>query len=162
MKIQTDWLDIPNAAGYQVNYKGEVRRIYKRANPKILSQWVKDSKWLFVKVKINGIFKDIAVHKLMSMAFKLDGIGPIVYHVNGCTHDNHVNNLRYITRKELGKLTGAKSNRKPVARTNGIDIVYYSSARAAAKNNYCSHQTVTDACNGKTKSNCTGYQFAWA
>lgn len=91
--------------------------------------------------------------------------GCVPYHINGCQEDNYVNNIGYITRRELGKRTGAKSRRKPVAKIgkDGEVVEVYPSARAAARENFMSYQTVTDRCNGKRKSAFApdGYAYAW-
>jgi len=76
-----------------------------------------------------------------------------------------VNNIKYIRRKELGRLTGAKSKRQPVAKidSNGEIVEVYSSAQECARQNYMSYQTVMDRCNGKCKSAFApdGYAYAW-
>ena len=91
--------------------------------------------------------------------------GCVPYHKNGALTENHINNIAYINRKELGKITGQKSRRKPVAKINdsGNIVEVYPSARAAARENFMSYQTVIDRCNGKTKSTFAsdGFAYAW-
>lgn len=51
-------------------------------------------------------------------------------------------------------MTGALSSRRPVEKVdmNGAVVEVYSSARAAARANHMSYQTVLDRCNGKVKN----------
>lgn len=79
--------------------------------------------------------------------------GQVPYHKNGDLKDNWVGNIGFTSRKELGRKTGAASGRVPVAKVTpeGEVVAVYSSARAAAKANHMSYQTVLDRCNGKVK-----------
>ena len=76
-----------------------------------------------------------------------------------------MNNIAYISKKELGKKTGAQSRRQPVAKisSDGEIVETYTSAREAARQNYMSYQTVIDRCNGKCKSAFApdGFAYAW-
>lgn len=78
---------------------------------------------------------------------------------------DHINNIAYIPRQELGKLTGYSSRNKIVVKLDscGQDVEYYRSAREAAKKNFLSRQAITDRCNGKTKRGPApdGYEYAW-
>lgn len=91
--------------------------------------------------------------------------GCVPYHINGCQNDNYVQNIRYIKRSDLGKITGAKSRRKPVVKidSSGEMVEFYSSAREAARKNYMSYQTIIDRCNGKCKTALApdGFAYAW-
>ena len=62
-------------------------------------------------------------------------------------------------------MTGSISRRKTVAKINrsGEIIEVYPSARAAARDNFMSYQTVIDRCNGKVKSTFApdGFAYVW-
>lgn len=119
-----------------------------------------------VKLTLDGKGKDITVISIMARTF----LGPapegqVPYHKNGMQSENHINNIAYIDKKKLGKLTGAKAKRQPVAKidSNGVIVEVYPSARTAAKKNFMCYQTITDRCNGKRKSAFApdGYAYAW-
>lgn len=78
----------------------------------------------------------------------------VAYHRNGDLADNCLHNIAFATPKELGTKTGAQSSRRPVAKVDksGEVVSVYPSARAAARANHMSYQTVLDRCNGKVKN----------
>lgn len=87
----------------------------------------------------------------------------VPYHKDGIKSNNYIHNIAYISRRELGKRSGAKAKRMPVAKLNrfGNIIEVYKSAREAARQNYCSYQTIIDRCNGKVKKPFGNIDFAW-
>ena len=91
--------------------------------------------------------------------------GHVPYHKNGCQEDNYIQNIAYISRRDLGNLTGRNAKRQPVAKidASGEIVEVYSSARECARKNYMSYQTIIDRCNGKCKSAYApdGYAYAW-
>jgi hypothetical protein len=97
---------------------------------------------------------DVPVIKIMTDVW-LGGsrFGMVPYHKNGDLADNSVNNIGFATRKRLGKMTGAMSGRKPVAKVSeeGEIVEVYPSAREAGRRNHMSYQTVIDRCRGKVK-----------
>ena len=164
------WKDIPGYDGkYQINREGNVRRVYQSGKTRTMTPYhrkMKGSQRLVVKLTMNGKAKEEILLKLMAMTFLgAPPQGYVPYHKNGCQLDNCIHNIAYISRKELGKLTGAHSKRKSVAKINadGEIIDVYPSAREAARKNYMSHQTVMDRCNGKCISTFApdGFAYAW-
>lgn len=164
------WKNIQGYSGkYQVNRDGEIRHIYKSGKTKQMTSYCKKmsrSQRMVVKLTIDGKSKEVMVHKIVADTF----LGPcpagcVPYHKNGMQSENHIQNIAYISRQELGRLTGSRSRRKGVAKIGSIgEIVdFYSSAREAARQNYMSYQTVIDRCNGKCKSAFApdGYAYAW-
>lgn len=164
------WKNIPGYGGkYQADREGNIRRVYSSGKTKLMTSFKKKmsgSQRLVVKLTKDGKGKDEILLQLIAKTF----IGPcplgcIPYHVNGCQGDNYVQNIRYIKRSDLGKLTGAKAKRQPVVKINssGEMIEFYPSAREAAKKNYMSYQTIIDRCNGKCKSAYApdGFAYAW-
>lgn len=164
------WRDIPEYGGkYQADREGNIRRVFPSGKTRMMSQYYKKmsgSQRLVVKLTKDKKPKEETVLNVIARTF----LGPapegcVPYHKNGCQTENHLNNIAYITRKELGKLTGSASGRRPVVKIdqNGEIVDVYSSAREAARHNYLSRQCVTDRCNGKWKSAFApdGYAYAW-
>ena len=113
-----------------------------------------------------GKRKEERVHKLVGETFlRPSRPGESLRHINGIRTDNFVNNLEWMSKKELGRLTGPHSRRKPVVKinTNGDKLEFYSSAREAARENFMSYQTVMDYCNKKNKKKVApdGYVYKW-
>ena len=164
------WTNIPGFKGiYQASREGDIRRVYKNGKTRILTPYHKKmsgSQRLVVKLTINGQGREVVVMQVIARTF----LGPppeghIPVHRNGCQSDNYVNNIKYISRQQAGKIYGARSKRKAVVKIDdhGEIVEVYSSARMAAKANYMSPQTVIDRCNGKRKSPFApdGYAYAW-
>lgn len=156
--MQDIWKDIKGYKGkYQVSYQGKVRRLYKSGKTRELTPYIKkNAREIFVVgLTIDGKKKEHAVHILVAQAFLGEPeAGQVTYHKNGMIRDNWASNLEYIDRKSLGKMTGASSRRKSVAKINedGEIVDVYSSARHAARENYMSYQTIMDRCNRKVNS----------
>lgn len=162
------WKDIPGFRGkYQASVGGRVRRTYKTRGPKELCRFTRKGKQtLWVKLSLDGKSRDVKAAHLVWLTFR----GPIpeglaVRHKNGDLQDDHVNNLALIDRKSLGRMTGAKSRRRPVAKKEpwGRTVEVYASAREAARRNFMSHQTVIDLCAGKVKRGKApdGFVYQW-
>lgn len=168
---------------YYVSNLGRVKKQYKHSSY-VLTPYFKNSskkssnkRTLFVKIftdnntKENSNkrnFKQVMVHQLVAEYFlrMKPSEKHVLYHMNGVITDNRAFNLKWVTKKELGKLTGGKT--KKVRGIVKVDpdtrevIDFYKTSRQAAKENYCSYQTILDSCNGKYKRNCTGFLFRWA
>lgn len=164
------WKDIPGYEGkYQCDREGNFRRVFKSGKTRTIRPYKKngtDNKMVVHLTDEHGKTSEKLVIGIMALVF----LGPapqgyVPYHKNGALTENHINNIEYISRQELGKLTGAKSRRKAVAKidSQGEIVEVYTSARAAAKENYMSYQTIIDRCNGKVKSAFApdGYAYAW-
>ena len=164
------WKDIPDYDGkYQANTEGQVRRIYKNGKTKILTPYIKKGNRrdvYLVKLTKDKKGKEEIVLSLIARTF----LGPVPngctpYHINGCKTENNIQNIAYISIRELGKMTGAKSRKKSVAKidSTGNIVDFYSSAREAGEKNHMSGQTVSDYCNGKCKGTYApgGYAYAW-
>ena len=163
------WRDIPGYKGiYQADREGNIRRLYRNGKTRILTPYHKKmngSQRLVVKLSVNGQAREVIVIQVIARTF----LGPppeghIPVHRNGCQSDNYVNNIKYISRQQAGKIYGARSKRKAVVKIDGHGeiVEVYSSARTEAKANYMSHQTVTDRCNGKCKSPFAPDGYAYA
>ena len=164
------WKDIDGYGGkYQVDKEGRIRRVYKSGKTRLLNPYHKKmsgSQRMVVKLTMVGKSKEVIVIQIVAKTFL--GVAPkgyVAYHKNGCQSDNYLNNIAYISRKELGKKTGASSRKQSVAKISkdGEIVEFYSSARECARQNFMSYQTIIDRCNGKCKSAFApdGYAYAW-
>ena len=164
------WKDIPGYGGkYQIDQEANVRRVYASGRTRAMTPYhrkMSGSQRLVVKLTSYGKSKEEVLMRLVALAF----LGPpprgcVPYHKNGCQSDNYLNNIAYIDKRELGRMTGAMSARRPVAKIDrdGSVVEVYPSAREAARKNYMSYQTVMDRCNGKVKGAFApdGYAYAW-
>lgn len=164
------WRNIPEYNGkYQADMEGNVRRVYPSGKTRAMTPYHKKtngSQRLIVKLTYNDKSKEVTLLQIMARTF----LGPapkgcVPYHKNGCQSDNYIQNIAYISRKELGKKTGAKSRKRSVVKIDllGEIVDIYSSAREAARENYMSYQTIIDRCNRKCKSAFApdGYAYAW-
>ncbi|QQE80904.1 hypothetical protein [Alicyclobacillus sp. SO9] len=157
---------IPGYPLYEIDQFANVRRIYKTKRV-LMTQVVNSRRVPIVRLKTpDGGRKEERVHKLMQRTFLSDPKpGQVLYHKNRNRQDNCLSNLAYIDQRELGRMTGAKSRRRPVAKIDakGETVEVYSSAREAARKNWMSYQTVIDRCNGKVKKlyALDGYRYEW-
>lgn len=165
------WKNIPGYDGkYQIDINGNVQRVYPSGKTRMMTSYHKKnmggSRRLVVNLTKDGKAKEERILQLMAKTFLGDPPpGCVPYHKNGIQLDNHICNIAYISKRELGKITGAKANRKPVVKldSNGDVIAFYSSAKEAGDKNYMSKHTVSDICNDKRKSvfAADGYIYAW-
>ena len=162
------WKDVPGYSGkYQISTCGKIRRVFHSGKTRKLTPYKNKDNDLVIHLT-DAMGKRKEYHFLSLMAISFFGPAPkqcVPYHINGCKSENSIWNIRYINRKELGKLTGATSRRKPVAKLNQVGeiVEVYSSAREAARQNFMSYQTIMDYCNGKRKGTFApdGFAYAW-
>jgi hypothetical protein len=148
------WKTIDGYDGrYQVNPLGEVRRVCKRKNA-YMTAYLRRGGW-FVKLSMNRESREHKVAHLVAEAFlPKRKEGQVLWHKNGVLSDNFAGNLQWISCHDLGKKTALLADkRRTVAKVaqNGEAVGFYRSARAAARDNHMSYQTVLDRCNGKVK-----------
>lgn len=169
------WADVPGYNGTaQASRIGEVRRVWPDGMVSDYQPFTKyknkkkggPRRCRIVKLKTpGGKIKEVPVHKCVYTAFR--GIPPkdmCIHHKNGDVGDNRLDNLALITREDLGKKTGARTNR--CARILKVDqdgdiVQIYTSAREAAKREFVSYQTILDRCHGRVKNPyaLTGYTY---
>lgn len=168
--MKETWTDIPGYGGkYQIDREANVRRVYASGKARAMTPYhkkMRGSQRLVVKLTKDGKPREEILMRLVALTF----LGPppkgcVPYHKNGCQSDNYLNNIAYIDKRELGRLTGAKAGRRPVAKVDkdGHAVEVYPSARETARRNYMSYQTVIDRCNGKVKGAFApdGYAYVW-
>lgn len=157
---------IPGYDGiYEIDTFGNIEKV-KGSKCGTMKPSIKNGSLVIQLTDASGKRKWHKVYKLVQLTF----LGPappgkVVYRKNGDKLDVCVNNLAFISRQDLGRMTGAKSGRKAVLKLDEDDeiVEVYSSARKAGRENYMSYQTVMDRCNGKVKSKLApdGYRYIW-
>lgn len=160
---------IPGFEGrYEIDFFANIRRIWEKSGKRsIMSQHKKNGEMVIQLTEFDGKRKMHKVSHLMAATF-INGYkkGDSVYHVGGVKTDNTLTNLKVLDKRTLGRMTGASSSRRTVAKCkpNGEVVAFYSSAREAARKNFFSYQTIMDRCNGKVKSAVApdGYIYSWA
>ncbi len=150
---------------YEIDQFANVRRIFKTKRVLLIPTF-KNGVFVVRLMSPCGIRKEERIHKLMQKTF-MDPPKPgqVLYHRNQNRRDNCLANLAYIDKRILGRMTGAKSRRRPVAKIDKNDeiVEIYTSAREAARRNFMSYQTVMDRCNHRTKNLYApdGYRYQW-
>lgn len=141
---------IPGFEGrYSATESGKIFHHYKSVTPRELKGYLKGNSYC---VKLNG--KEYNFNRIIWETFK----GPIpegylVTRKLNILDQNYLANLQLKTKAEHGKKTGPKAKSKAVVLMdeNGNVIDSWTSARKAAKDLFCSYQTVMDYCNKKVK-----------
>ena len=164
------WKTIPGYSRYQVDREGRFRRVYPSGKTRPVKSFTKTSsrrKHHIVKlVSDEGKRRDVCVAQIVAEVFigKCPE-GMVVVHKNRCQSDNYVQNLMFMSKKELGKKFGGRASSMAVAKLDctGEIVDVYPSAREAGRQNYMAYQTIIDRCNGKCKSAFApdGYAYAW-
>lgn len=168
------WRDIPGYDGmYQVSTEGRVRKIWpKSGKATLVTPYARDrkrsaaSKAMRVHISMpDGRRVERTVISLVSDTFFGSMPGRRAVHKNGLHTDNSVRNITLMSFRDLGETFGAQANRRPVIKIDaaGEIIACYTSARAAARDNYVSYQTVIDRCNSKVQKEFAldGYSYRW-
>ena len=148
------WKDVDGYGGkYQVNPLGEIRRVCKHKT--VLLSGYQHHGDCIVKLTVNRKSKEHLVSRLVAAEFlPCPSVDLVLWHKNGVLSDNFVGNLQWISRRELGKRTALlAARRRTVAKItrDGEVVNFYPSARAAARANNMSYQTVLDRCNNRVK-----------
>lgn len=155
------WRNIPGYGGkYRASRAGDIQRVFPSGLVQDMTPYRKQSKVLrnrqFVKLTINGKSKEVAMLKIMAETWHDNKDKNFVpYHKDGIVTNNHADNIGFISRSELGKMTGHMSGkRKCVLKVDkdGNEVEVYRSAREAAKKNNMSYQTVLDRCHNRVKN----------
>lgn len=107
-----------------------------------------------ILIKIDG--KYLNLKRLMYETF-ISKIPPdyVCYIKNGIHSDLHINNIGVCSKEKLGKKTGGSTRKTRkiflIDENNNI-LQIFTSGRIAAKQLYCSYQTIYDTLNGKVKN----------
>lgn len=161
----THWKDIPGYDGkYQISVDGEVRHIWPNGKVTMLHPFRLGARGgkapktrcsaIFVRLRKDGRAYTHKVMRLMVDTF-LGGVpeGMVPYHKDGHPQNNYLRNIGFITRQELGQLTGRDSTRRCVMKVDpdGEVVDIFPSAREAARKEHVCYQTVIDRCLGRIK-----------
>ena len=164
-----EWRKIQGYGGaYEISAEGEVRTYRWRGahlatKPRAMQQYIRKPRGnnrrsgrRYVKLTDeNGKAREVPVLKLMVETWFTEPTpGMVPFHKNGDLADHCLHNIGFATREELGRMTGAKATRRPVAKINrqGEVVAIYTSARAAGRDNHISYQAIIDRCHGKVKN----------
>lgn len=111
------WVRCPSWPEYEVSANGGVRRAVRRcsAGPGARTPYMTSTGYLYVVMRRDGLKKAVGVHRLVAESF----LGPEpfpgaqVAHLDGDRLNNHVSNLRWVTRSEneRHKIAHGRSNR---------------------------------------------------
>lgn len=150
------WQSIKYDLRYQVSNFGRFRKKNPKNGYRYLKPYRKKNLYM-VKIKD----KEMNCARLVANAF----IQPLslsdrVYHKNKLESDNYYKNLKVVSLKELGKLTGYISKSQRVVEVKNNEIIRdWPSARKAAKDLFISYQTVVAYCNKKVEK--PMYSLMW-
>lgn len=158
--INEVWVTVKGYPKYKVSNLGRVKSMYK--SERILSLYVKRCYYLYVKLCNEDGVKEVCVHRLVAEHFldKVEGKN-IIYHKDGNVRNNDCNNLKWISREELGKLSGKLSSGIAVIkidRYTGEELDGYDSMGEAGRENFIHRETIRLAVSGKLK---TAANFVW-
>lgn len=157
--------EIPFAPGYFVDTDGEIYNSSGRQLTKTNSKSKNRGKSYRVKIKVEGIFKNVDVGTIMKKTF-FKGLPPdyVLWHKNGMSSDFQLGNLEAISRSELCLRAGKNNGKKAVAKIDneGNVIEFYASASEAARKNFFSKATMWLRCEGKIDQAMDSVQYVWA
>jgi hypothetical protein len=148
-------MDLPGYDGrYYVRMDGTVWRRYKTKDCRIYGLRKRRGREMKLIHPVTGMKVTTMSWIMKQTYFRSIPDGFVLQHLNGLESDWHINNLEPVSRAELGRRThrsyGARSVFK-VDPDTGTVIEIYSSAREAGRENFCSYQTILDACNKVNK-----------
>jgi hypothetical protein len=175
------WRDVPNYEGlYQVSNLGRIRRMPKG---KIRVQKAAKNGYLQVNLCKNNKVRWISVHRLVASAFiaNPDNL-PVVNHKDENKHNNHADNLEWVTPRE-NCLHGTGTTRQKESRrrndpegnswknaakklaigccrynkTDNSIVKTYASLTEAAHDSGINITTILNQCKGKTQSRTSTY-----
>lgn len=155
-----------NDTKFEVSSLGRIRKPIKdsyRYYKPYMTLKGKNKNITVLKCKIES--KEYRVVDLIKKCFLSDKDG-VIYYLNGDNLDNRVDNLKIISRKEHGKITGGRSKSRMVCKINNETdevVEIYRSAREAGRENFCSYQTILDNISGKYKNGviCIDFKYKW-
>lgn len=160
------WRAIPGYGGvYEASFDGRIRRVWKTrgVTPKVMHQKERRGVMSVRLTDAAGRRKEERVHVLVALTWLGEKpAGMCVYHKNGVRTDNSADNLVYLTRSESGRRSGGMASRRAVLKldVDGEVLAVYPSARAAARVEPFSYQSIMNRCNGKIKKQ-GGFFYVW-
>ena len=103
-----EWKDIPGYEGlYQISDHGNVRN-----NNKVLRYNMRGC-YRQTTLSKNGVYKYFTIHRLVALVFLPNPDNfPQVDHIDRDTFNNHISNLRWVSRSQNQENRGMQSNNK--------------------------------------------------
>lgn len=150
---------------YFATYDGHIFRVYRNGKTRELKGYKKRNLRCVKLADGHGHYDEKLFNRVIWETF----MGPIpegyiVARKTSVLTENGMANLRLRTKSQQGRKTGPTSRSKEVVLLDdeGEIIDSWSSARKAAKDLFCSYQTVMDVCNGKVKKPIVNVRWAKA
>lgn len=144
------WRDIADTNGrYQVSTHGRVRRMYDHKPPLILKARVHHTGMERVQlIRADGRRIDASILRLVAETFLQIPPGATVAHRNGLHSDNRIQNIVFMSRKQLGVRYGHMGRRRPVKKIDkaGRVLEWFPSAAEAARAGHLSVMAVIRRC----------------
>ena len=168
-EILPEQIDLPGYGGrYYVRRDGTVWRRYKTKDTRIEGHRKGRGREMKLMHPEHGLKITTMSSIMKATYFRNLPENYVLRHVNGLEHDWSYDNLQPVTRSELGKLTYRNHGSRSVLKVDpetGEVVAIYSSAREAGRRNFCSYQTILDACNQVNKKRKgkapDGYLYRW-
>lgn len=165
----SSWRPVVGYEGlYEVSMAGGVHKVTRRGRKGdgTMHPVLRHGHFIIRLVDRQGKRKEFKVSRLVAMAFTGFTVGNLI-HRNGAKTDDWANNLRNVTKKELGSIYGWQGKAQPVRKVDPVsgDVVsFYRSAREAGRENHCSYQAIMDCCNKANKKRHVapdGFLYEW-
>lgn len=162
--MDNEWREIPGYDGfYQINREGDMRSWRQHGGryagqiaeaPHPIKQYKNQRRYVVYLKAPGGKHTPVPVFRLMVKTWFGDiPDGMVPYHKNGDIADHNINNIGFVTRQQLGKMTGGIMNRKPVKRLDKRtgQWEFFPSVIAAAKASYMSDAALRRRLHGDFK-----------
>lgn len=139
---------------FEISSSGIVRRL---SNNKILKPHKTYKGYLRIALCVNKVSKKYTIHRLVALTF-IDNPEnkEFVNHIDGNKLNNNVNNLEWSTRNENeihAFINGLKHHKAVIQYDiHGNKIAEFESIKLAAKHVGISHSSISECCNGITKT----------
>lgn len=160
------WVPVKGSDGkFLISNYARFKRVYKNKEGFLMPYYRKASGHMEIRVKFKGVYKQYQVPHLVAAHFIGNPKpGEVIRHRNGILTDDNANNLEFVDKRRLGKLTGYSAKSKEVVQLDPktLEVIQeFRSAREAGRKTYRSYQAVIDNCNKRTKTS-SGDRFMWA
>ena len=93
------WKDVVgHESRFRISSNGE---LFSKHSSRILKKYINKKGYCILATRISGINKTFRLHRVVAEAFIDNPEGkPVVNHIDGCKHNNHVSNLEWCTHSE--------------------------------------------------------------